>query len=988
MSRSVFSLPVAVLSLALVGCSGTSAAPVRIGAAARVADNPRSHYSRYVNFRPADGEEVTLNPPRFSWMYDPSWPENPASCTHEFTFQIASDAGFTGRVVDVRTPLNFYNTVPALRPGQRYYWRVGYDVGQPGETWGDTRSFTIAPDATTWDRSALAEPDLAQRGHPRILFSRDSLPAIRALRDSDPGSRAAWAELQRSADQIIQSDWWRSFPPTDRENDPERDFYTIARDLATVAFVWRISGDDRYAGVKERAVTFAGYPQGGRASPEGAGGDSAEDSTQSNEFLALLFDWLYEDLSEQQRQAMIDSLEWRTVYWMNSFAWRSQGRGGPMVRLTYRKGGEHLGDQRLTLPPSEEWRDFEWQVEPPEGADLVYIDLFNYYRRGTVWWDHFELEPGAGAENLVVDPDMAELEGGEPAHWRFSTYNTESKRLVSPDGGRDGEPALGIACASDAERGSWAQQIRIEGAKAFHVAGSYRTENLGSEYLVRPSSLSGCISSHQFEGSMDSAVMGLALYEHSEIGREWFELMLNYLIGVTNGFGFDEAWNEGPGYGNSKMKWLMNATLYFDTALPEAHLGRNPYYRAIGDFFSRVTPVGLPHSPWGNGSGNEGYQRGGRLANFRKLAYLTGEGRFLANWQESGGRDYAGFRPFIEYVLPHYYTQPEPTFEDDPVRLFPIDGWVTVSSRPPSSRQALEEAVGIIFQSRPRGGYSHSFNSDNSFQIHAYGQQINHGGGSTVNQDAYAYHTMSHTTILVDGLGQGQPSAGQRYPWYSRVIAFDRGDDHVYFAGDASNAYPHEPGNYARWGLPLSDVYQQRDCGHLQRFVRHVLFLRNRYFVICDDLRASRPTRFTWLYHVLPEEPFAFDPASFTVRYSVGDVKVVLSHVASRDLLELDDRQGLDGLVNPFTGEDYQDLRKGDLLCGHNLWVTNREPREQFGFLAVICPVVPGQDEPEIEPIDDRTVRVGDDVISFDPATASADEADFVVDTEAVMRQQ
>lgn len=62
---------------------------------------------------------------------------------------------------------------------------------------------------------------------------------------------------------------------------------------------------------------------------------------------------------------------------------------------------------------------------------------------------------------------------------------------------------------------------------------------------------------------------GLALYEHSPVGKAWFELMLNYLIGVTNGFGFDEGWNEGPGYGNSKMKWLMNATVYFDTALKE-----------------------------------------------------------------------------------------------------------------------------------------------------------------------------------------------------------------------------------------------------------------------------------------------------------------------------------------------------------------------------------------------------------------------------------
>ena len=46
---------------------------------------------------------------------------------------------------------------------------------------------------------------------------------------------------------------------------------------------------------------------------------------------------------------------------------------------------------------------------------------------------------------------------------------------------------------------------------------------------VQPESLSGLVRSHQFEGSMDNAVCGLVLYEHSELGRQWFELILNYL---------------------------------------------------------------------------------------------------------------------------------------------------------------------------------------------------------------------------------------------------------------------------------------------------------------------------------------------------------------------------------------------------------------------------------------------------------------------------
>jgi hypothetical protein len=50
------------------------------------------------------------------------------------------------------------------------------------------------------------------------------------------------------------------------------------------------------------------------------GGDGSEDATQGNEFLALLFDWLYPDLTPNERQIMIKSLEWRVDHIMNNFS--------------------------------------------------------------------------------------------------------------------------------------------------------------------------------------------------------------------------------------------------------------------------------------------------------------------------------------------------------------------------------------------------------------------------------------------------------------------------------------------------------------------------------------------------------------------------------------------------------------------------------------------------------------------------------------------
>jgi len=242
---------------------------------------------------------------------------------------------------------------------------------------------------------------------------------------------------------------------------------------------------------------------------------------------------------------------------------------------------------------------------------------------------------------------------------------------------------------------------------------------------------------------------------------------------------------------------------------------------------------------------------------------------------------------------------------------------------------------------------------------------------------------MSHNTILVDGLGQAQPISGMLYPAYGRIVGHQEGKDFFYVAGDVTLCYPRQPGNYSRWGLPLHEVYRQRALPYFERFVRHIVFMRGKYFVIYDDLRCSQPARYTWLYHIRPTDPITFDPQNFRVWYDVGPVKVCLQHVYRPDQLQLDDREGLEGLTNPFTGEDYRAQLKGDIICGHNLWVTNRQPAMDWRFLAVVVPQAPGEQMPAIVRVGDDTVRVGSDVICFDPQSAAAAQADVVVDVAA-----
>jgi len=812
---------------------------VVIGRSALLSDNPRTHFSRTVNNAPADGETLALNPPRFRWRYNPEEDRDVLLC---FVFQIADSPGFDRPAVNVTTPYNFYNTISPLRGHGPYYWRVGYIRGDTAEGqtpfhWTPVRTFTLSADALVWDRSMLARPDFSKKPHPRILLGEDIISKVRGLIGKDAATKAVFERIRVIADETLEAQWYGDFPDSDSDEAPEL-FYRMAHSLCYVAFMYRLTGEEKYASVIPPAVTFASYPKGGRSSPEPMG-ESNEDSTQNTEFLALLYDWLYPDLSDTQRAVFVRSLDWR----INNFAWKRERNG---------------------------------------------------------------------------------------------------RRVV-------------------------------------HFHGSLATTG----------------ASHSFEGFWDTFPAALAIYEESEAARTCFHLGVNWMVGVGSSHGFDEAWNEGPGYSNSKFKWLLNAAQYLDSTFPEFKVGKNPWLNRIGEWFCRVTPVGMKHAPWGHQSNNRGYYEYNRINNLRRLACMTGNGVLLMNWNELGGPDEfleSSARLWSEIVLPAAYEQPAPVPEADPVGLFQLGGWVMAGTKPPSLRECYDTSTGMIFQSS-LGAYSHAFANENSFHIYAYGEDVSYAAG-TSEYEPHAFHSMTHNTILVDGLGQLQPRPPEM-PRVGYIRAFQRGDGYLYWAGDATNAYPkhpvERPGDW--WGT-LEPIYSERDCSHLVRFIRHVVFLRGKYYIIFDDLACTKPAQYTWLYHILPHDPIRVDRESWTIDYSVGNVPVRIVHAAHRDGLELIDMQGDDGFRNPLTGEDYTDklgrhptgVRKKEHIAGHNLYLSNSEKSAEFHFLSVIAPVKPGGTFPEIERIDDRTVKIDGDVVCFDPS--SKRKADIVIDVSVLRGQQ
>ncbi len=204
------------------------------------------------------------------------------------------------------------------------------------------------------------------------------------------------------------------------------------------------------------------------------------------------------------------------------------------------------------------------------------------------------------------------------------------------------------------------------------------------------------------------------------------------------------------------------------------------------------------------------------------------------------------------------------------------------------------------------------------------------------------------------------------------MIAYGESPTCVYWAGDATRAYQRTP--------------------YLIRAIRHVLFVRSRYFVIFDDLAVSSdhsPAQFSWLYHIRQDVPVKINCDG--IEYRVGDTCVRVVQLASTADLEIHNMRKLDGYKNLITGEDMSHITHQALsglnrpfdstgdeklhqITANNIWMTNGTPVAECTFLAVVLPWRSTEGEPRLEKISDTQFGVVwpdnlSDTISFGQAS-------------------
>jgi len=362
------------------------------------------------------------------------------------------------------------------------------------------------------------------------------------------------------------------------------------------------------------------------------------------------------------------------------------------------------------------------------------------------------------------------------------------------------------------------ERIFIENTLVIYCRQTYRRLK-NANYIARP----GSSHLNRLPGYLGEQAI---LLRH-RLGLKEAEEMLQYVLDVFNTFyphwgDEDGGWAEGVSYGIGYNKFYVPFFTTFEKLTGYSFWNR-PFYKRIKDFFIYCCPYNAEHVPFGDG------QEHGRHP--WELFRFYGS-RFkdpMCSWIASK----IGRPSTIKSVLPFLHPPYEGNIENlslPNAKLFRGIGWAALHS----DIKNPERDNYLVFKSSPFGSVSHQHADQNSFCILSGGRALAIASGYYGPSYGMPHHalwtrqTKANNCILVDGEGQ----ADRDFEATGRIVDFKNEEKYAYVSGDATPAYK----------------------GKLDRFIRHILFIRPDVFIIYDDLKADRPAAFSWLLHSL-EQP-------------------------------------------------------------------------------------------------------------------------------------
>ncbi len=355
----------------------------------------------------------------------------------------------------------------------------------------------------------------------------------------------------------------------------------------------------------------------------------------------------------------------------------------------------------------------------------------------------------------------------------------------------------------------------------------------------------------------------------------------------------DGGWNEGISYWGSYMRRMIRVVAQLDRfGIP---LKEKPFFRNTGNFGLYAAYPYRPTKAFGDGLSEPLGSGHGQLMYNLSALYKNPYYRWHANVSEvnsASGRD-----AFLFTDSSVVAKKPEDIPQS---ALFKDVGLVTMHSHMADPA----ENVLMLFQSNPFGAQSHNHACQNAFVIEAYGEPLAISTGSrqvhgSDHHREWMWNTKAHNSMLVDHEGQTTRSRESK----GEIIYYRDLGDCVATTGDATQAYG----------------------GRLERFHRHVLFIRPNYFVIIDDLKtAGKESTFQWLLHS-PTEIRADRQALITENRS-GNVRLTTRFLMP-DEITFSQHTG-------FTPQAHDSTRFHNQ---YHLTASTTSPAQSQRFVTVLC---------------------------------------------------
>jgi len=263
-----------------------------------------------IAYAPVSEVEVYENPPRFSWI-----PVIDADA--RYVLEVSSGPDFEPQTTMVFTDIaiNFFTPDRTFKPGS-YYWRYAVwnkATGLPVSTWSTVRSFELAEGLTGPVLPARAgRYDDVNFARPRLWLGPDALNAFTEQVRKDP-EHCGWATFyEKSVVPWLEREIIKELPPYPgnvRVADVWRKNYILCQEviyaIRHLAIAGRVLNDDKLLDrAKDWLLAVAAW------NPKGTTSHTYTDewAFRITTALAWGYDWLFDHLTEEERESVRSAL--------------------------------------------------------------------------------------------------------------------------------------------------------------------------------------------------------------------------------------------------------------------------------------------------------------------------------------------------------------------------------------------------------------------------------------------------------------------------------------------------------------------------------------------------------------------------------------------------------------------------------------------------------------------------------------------------------